>query len=150
MGHQMESVGKQACIMRRIWSIDVLAGARAEMSKNSGGESKTAGDPEGCARLRRAGEHVEAKRKFLRAGELIGKGNVAPEGLMGGDEIAAGSGAGVIGADAAVNVAGIEGNIGVLGRTLTAGPDRSDIEGERARGQFGRRLRWRRGCRPET
>ena len=26
--------------MRRIWSIDVSAGARAEISKNSGGESK--------------------------------------------------------------------------------------------------------------
>ena len=56
---------------------------------------------------------------------------------MGGDEIAAGSGAGVIGTDAAVNIAGIEGNIGVLGRTLTAGPDRSHIEGKRRGGSLG-------------
>jgi hypothetical protein len=50
---------------------------------------------------------------------------------MGRDEIAAGSAAGVIGADAAVDVAGIEGNVGVLGGARLAGPDGGDIEGER-------------------
>ena len=53
---------------------------------------------------------------------------------MGRDEIAAGSAAGVIGADAAVDIAGIEGNIAVLGGARIAGPDGGDIEGERGAG----------------
>ena len=53
---------------------------------------------------------------------------------MGRDEIAAGSAAGVIGADAAVDVAGIEGNVGVLGGARLAGPDGGDVESERGRG----------------
>ena len=53
---------------------------------------------------------------------------------MGRDEIATRSAAGVIGADAAVDVAGVEGNVGVLGGAGLAGPDGGNIEGERGGG----------------
>ena len=53
---------------------------------------------------------------------------------MGRDEITAGSAAGVIRADAAVDVAGIKGNVGVLRGVRLAGPDGGDIEGERGGG----------------
>ena len=50
---------------------------------------------------------------------------------MGSDEIAAGSGAGVVGADGSVDVAGVEGDVGVLRRAGLAGSDRGHVEGER-------------------
>ena len=57
-----------------------------------------------------------------------------PKRLMGRDEVAAGSAAGVIGADAAVDVAGIEGNVAVLGGVSLAGPDGGDVKGKWGRG----------------
>ena len=64
---------------------------------------------------------------------------------MGRDEKAAGRSAGVISADAAVDVAGIEWNVGVLGGVGLAGPDGGDIEGQRGRGWVHSGLRRRGG-----
>ena len=75
---------------------------------------KGAGDPEGRAGFGDAGENAEAQGEFLRAGKLVGERNVAPECLVGRDKKAAGGGAGVVGTDGAVDVAGVEWDIGVL------------------------------------
>jgi hypothetical protein len=135
--------------MRRIWSIEVSAGALAEMSKYSGEASKEPVHPEGRAGFGCTGEAVEAESELLRAGKLVGERDVTPESLVRGDEQAASGGTGVVGADRRVDIAGVKGDIVVLRRAGLAWPDRSDVESERGGGwvRSGRRRRRRRGGR---
>ena len=81
--------------MRRIWSMEVLAGARAEMSKNSAGASNDPVTQKGAPDLGTPEKMLKRSASFLGAGKLVGERDVAPECLVRSDEIAAGSGAGV-------------------------------------------------------
>ena len=77
-GRQVEAVGEQG-LHHEAHLVDRRIGgsARRDVEELRRGV-EGAGDPEGRAGLG-PGEVVEAERQFLRAGELVGEGDVAPE-----------------------------------------------------------------------
>jgi hypothetical protein len=110
--------------------MEVSAGARAEMSKNSGAALKEPVTQKGAPDLGAPEKKLKTESKLLRAGKFVSERDVTPEGLVGGDEQAAVGGAGVVGTNSSVDVTGVEGDVGVLRRGGITGPDRSDVEDE--------------------
>jgi len=82
-------------------------------------------------------EVVEPEGHFLRARELVGKDDVLPEGLVGGNEESAGGSAAIAGINFGIDVAGVERDVAVLRPAGLVLPDRGDVEGERCRGGGG-------------
>ena len=135
MDDEVEPVGEEGA-HHQAHLVDGCVGWRARGDVEEVGRGvEGAGDPEGRAGFGDSGEDAEAESEFLRAGEFVGEGDEVPKRLVGGDEVASGGGAGVVGADAAVDVAGVEWDVGVLRAAGLAGPDGGDVEGERGRGR---------------